>query len=676
MTLATTLWWSAAELAAADLPGLPSTERGVQLRAKSAAWAAVLASDGAPLARKRAGRGGGVEYHISLLPVEARVEMARRAVREAERIALAAPVTAAPIAANDEACLDATVAAIEGERPVDARWARWEQAGAKGRARAQEALAIIGQVEALMATGLGKTVALHMVAASSGKQASTIKRWFAAIAGVPASDRLACLVPGFKGGAQTVDIDDALWQALRSDYLRLSEPGWEGCVRRVVALAEKQGKALPSARTLWRRLEATVPVQARVLLREGEDALRKLIPPQKRSVADLKAMELVNIDGHTCDVRVRFEDGTIGRPVLIAIQDVMSRKFLAWRYAKSEDAITARLCFADLFRKWGVPHGLLADNGRAFACKWLTGGVPTRFRFTVKPDEPIGLMAHLGIEVHWALPYRGSSKPIERGFRDFCDAIAKHPAFEGAYTGNNALNKPDNYGERVVEWADFVRVWDGGIAEHNARRKRGTEMARGVDSFDAVFDRSRALHGIREATDSHLRLALLAGEQVRAHRTNGSVTVLRNRYWHPDLAAFAGKLVTVRFDPEDALQPVHVYDRDRLIAVADMEGQAQFLDASGAKRRMQLERDLRRTTKAAARAQELLEADQLAAIYDSLLPDYEDETPPKPTVVRPVRVRGNTALKPIPQADPAPAVPDFMDTLMAGAARRLRAVNE
>ena len=304
--------------------------------------------------------------------------------------------------------------------------------------------------------------------------------------------------------------------------------------------------------------------------RDGIDALRRHLPPQERSVAGLRALELVNIDGHTCDVRVRFPDGSIGRPVLIAIQDVMSRKFLAWRYALSEDAVTARMCFADLFQRWGIPTGLLADNGRAFACKWLTGGIATRFRFKVKQDEPIGLMKTLGIAVHWALPYRGSSKPIERGFRDFCDGIARHPAFAGAYTGNNALNKPDNYGERAVEWADFVRIWDAGMAAHNAQAKRGTEMARGVDSFDAVFDRSYAAGPVRIATESHVRLALMAGEQVRADRHNGSVRVLGNRYWCPNLSDVAGDLVTTRFDPEDATQPVHIY-AGRQVPVGDME---------------------------------------------------------------------------------------------------------
>ncbi|WP_245528436.1 transposase domain-containing protein [Gluconobacter morbifer] len=45
-----------------------------------------------------------------------------------------------------------------------------------------------------------------------------------------------------------------------------------------------------------------------------------------------------------------------------------------------------------------------------------TGGIPNRFRFKVKEDEPVGIMTQLGVEVHWTTPYSGQSKPIERAW--------------------------------------------------------------------------------------------------------------------------------------------------------------------------------------------------------------------------------------------------------------------
>jgi putative transposase len=66
-------WMTAAEIAAAALPELPSTKRGVSMRAAVEGW------DSNPAyARKREGKGGGFEYHFRLLPTLAQVEYMQR----------------------------------------------------------------------------------------------------------------------------------------------------------------------------------------------------------------------------------------------------------------------------------------------------------------------------------------------------------------------------------------------------------------------------------------------------------------------------------------------------------------------------------------------------------------------------------------------------------------------
>ncbi|AWB06780.1 hypothetical protein A6A40_17145 (plasmid) [Azospirillum humicireducens] len=66
-------WLSAAEIAALALPKLPTSKRGINLRATDECWHH----------RERSGRGGGREYHISSLPEDARIELARRAAADA-----------------------------------------------------------------------------------------------------------------------------------------------------------------------------------------------------------------------------------------------------------------------------------------------------------------------------------------------------------------------------------------------------------------------------------------------------------------------------------------------------------------------------------------------------------------------------------------------------------------
>ncbi|MEO1986633.1 MAG: transposase [Martelella sp.] len=65
-------WLTAREIAEERLPNIPQTERGIQLLADAESW------NGHPYARKRSGRGGGMEYRYLLLPVAAQVAYVQR----------------------------------------------------------------------------------------------------------------------------------------------------------------------------------------------------------------------------------------------------------------------------------------------------------------------------------------------------------------------------------------------------------------------------------------------------------------------------------------------------------------------------------------------------------------------------------------------------------------------
>ena len=69
-------WFSPGELAAFDLPGLPSTARAFQLLAIREGWLHANAEN--ILWRKRTGRGGGREFHVRALPLLAQVKILLR----------------------------------------------------------------------------------------------------------------------------------------------------------------------------------------------------------------------------------------------------------------------------------------------------------------------------------------------------------------------------------------------------------------------------------------------------------------------------------------------------------------------------------------------------------------------------------------------------------------------
>lgn len=73
-------WFTAAELAELALSGLPSTKRKINERATAEAWALRTGAGGAALARPRQARGGGLEYHVDVLPAAARAAIGVAAV--------------------------------------------------------------------------------------------------------------------------------------------------------------------------------------------------------------------------------------------------------------------------------------------------------------------------------------------------------------------------------------------------------------------------------------------------------------------------------------------------------------------------------------------------------------------------------------------------------------------
>jgi hypothetical protein len=361
-------------------------------------------------------------------------------------------------------------------------------------------------------------------------------------------------------------------------------------------------------------MKANVSEPTAIWWRKGEEALRRLYPAQERSKAFMAPLECVQGDYHKFDVFVRWPGVTAPvRPQMMVWSDVYSGKLLAWRLSDTANSHTVQMVTGDLIRTYGIPQSVLIDNGREFAAKAMTGGTPTRFRFKVTDEDIPGLLPLLGVQVHWATPYSGQSKPIERAFRDLCDRVAKHPAFDGAYTGNSPEAKPENYGSRAVDLEDFRAVLEEELAHHNARPGRRSEVAMGR-SFNEVFSEGYAKATIRRATQEQLRLWLLRAEGLRAKRDNGELKLFETRYWSEWMYRIAGEKVVARFDADNLAGGIEVYDlKGRYLGHAECLEAAKFIDVDAARDHARKRGAWARAQKEEARAARAYSASDLAA---------------------------------------------------------------
>ncbi|WP_121097706.1 transposase domain-containing protein, partial [Roseinatronobacter ekhonensis] len=502
----------------------------------------------------------------------------------------------------------------------DTAWAWFEGLPEAAQDKARVRLRIIQSVDALE-DQLGRHMAVQSVARSEGVGARSVWNWLSMIEGVRRDDRLPYLAPRHRATkrANTRDeVDPEFMDWLKSDYLRLARPSFATCYRRAVRVAQGKGWKIAPEHTARRRYKETVTRPTEVLARYGLERLKQMFPAQVRDKTALRAMEVVNADYHKFDVFVRWpgEDKPV-RPQMVAFQDIHSGLILSWRLDLTANSSGVMLAAGDMIEDWGIPDHVVLDNGREFAAKLVTGGAQTRFCFKVREDDIPGLFVSLGCEIHWATPYSGQSKPIERAFRDMCDAIARDPRLEGAWTGNTIDAKPENYGNRAVPLDEFLRIVEEGIQEHNLREGRRSEVAWGR-SFRAVFDESYASAPIRKATEAQRRLWLMGAEGLRGNAKTGELKFQRNQYWAPWMHEIAGTRVVARFDPADLWDGLHVYSaQNEYLGHAPCREKGGFLSIDDARRTSRERAAFVKAERAAMEAHRKLRARDLGADLDA-----------------------------------------------------------
>lgn len=540
------------------------TKRAAEMRAAKEQW---------PFGEQRVRGGRRRQYAASALPGDVQAALL---LRHAPRVA------------------EPAKSYIWADEHLASAWQRYEHAADRLKAQAVQRLIALNAVESLHANGMTLALARAQVATQlqhddvPNSSAKSLRNWASLVSGAPREAWLALLLPRFIGNTSMAECAPQLWDWYKGHYLSRARPSHASTYARAVEMAAAQGWAIPSADTLERRMEREVHRTTQVLLRDGQEAAARLLPPQQRDVSVFGAGEAVNGDGLKFDrLWVRFEDGEVINTATAWVwQDLRTRRILAHRVAKTENTDLFRLATYDLT---GVcaPRDVWVDNTRVAANKLMTAGAAGRHRFKADPEDGLGLLLMLGMTPHFTNPDKETgnpgAKPIERAFGigGLHSEVATHPRLIGrGYSKATAID--------VSELREVLLLE---ISRHNARLQRRTQDCRGVLSFDQAWEAAQAERPTRVLSDSQRRLLLMSREVVRAEARSGFLALEagrgphgRHRYWCEHLPQHAGQKLAVHFDPDNLASDVHVYSLDgRYLFTAQHQATVAFNDTSAAR---------------------------------------------------------------------------------------------
>jgi hypothetical protein len=509
-------------------------------------------------------------------------------------------------------------------RDWEAELARFDRQPASMRAKAAKKNAACQAAALLFDAGKAKnmTQAAELIARADGIAVSTLERWLSKVWHQPRQYWQVILLESRPGRTVQAECDATAWDWYKGYFLTRDRPTHALTYRRLQRIAEKQVPAwvIPCARTLERRLDAEVSWFTQVLLRDGAEAMARLLPPMERDKTCFNAGEAVNGDGLKFDrLNVLFPDGEVLTTATAWFwQDINSGRILAWRAGKTENTDLFRLSVYDLTALC-APKYMWVDNTRVAANKLMTAGAEQRHRFKDDPEDGVGLLVQLGIRPFFTNPDQEMSnpgaKPIERAFGigGLHEAVATHPRFT-----NRGRSRAT-----AIPFAEFCEVLAEEVAHHNAQEKRRTRVCRGVLSFDQAWAEGVAVATPRRLSEGQRRLLLMAREVVTASRCRVRINAGRgplghNAYFSEHLAEFDGQKVCVHYDPTNLSAGSHIYSLDgRYLCGADHMPSVAFNDTETGREHAKFKARRLKARKAVADAETRMDAIERAALYNT-----------------------------------------------------------
>lgn len=551
-------WYSARELA--GLPGLPGTERAVQLRAQREHW------EGQPRLGSKA-----VEYAFAVLPELTQAALIAASVSEDQS---EPRIDKQPIAAERDV-ISASRLSDQQRSVMTARLAfvceieRMSQVISQNRA--------VGTMVALAKNGdLSPYLAGCAIRANDRKTEDraiserTLKRWLA--------DYRAHGETGLAPARRHQNMDVPGWAGeFLKHYQRPQKPSVEAAYEQFKQVHEgTQTSVCPSIHVVRRWLKKLSPA-ARERGRMGPQELKALKPYVSRSTDTLWPNDIWVADGHTFDAEVINPiTGQIFRPEITLVIDWATRRIVGFSVNLAESALATLDALRDSITRCGMYKMLYVDNGSGF-------------------DNAVVYEVNdrLGGTITHSLPYNSQARGvIERPHRTILVRLAKtFDSYIGADMDKSAATRMHKLSRKqlalglaptvVPEFTAFLADLQQALDQYNHRPHRGLAKFRDTQTLrlrhqspmeawkTAEAEDWQALHAHSSVVESLTRPQVLR----KTHR--GKVQWNSASYFLGDLEHLHGEEVRVAYDFRDSSRVwIHTLDGG-LIGEALLDGNAQ-----------------------------------------------------------------------------------------------------
>src|SRR5574344_1644097 len=359
-------------------------------------------------------------------------------------------------------------------------------------------------------------------------------------------------------------INGEYYEYFKSLYLREGAPSAQASWLAVLGYAKNKEeinlRLFPSCKTFIRKLKVEVPEQAIYLARYGEPAWNKKYACYiSRNYSSISVGSFWVSDHAHIYVAVNF-NGNVCFPWVTVFRDVKTSKWLGWfLHAESPNSDHIFQTFYYAVLEYGLPEDVYIDNGKDYRCKDFAGGRGALVKHT--SDKENSLLKNLGITVHFAQPYNGQTKPVERDFLKVKTYLSKNMI---GYRGGKITERPEKLKNeiktgKIMQFDDFKKMFDDFIVNILNKMPSNGKVLKGKCPDELWAEEFKVKKVLRK--DALKLFCMRTSKNVSIGRNGVYDSQLQITYWDEWMITEKGRKVFIRRDI-NAYQEAWVFDAE------------------------------------------------------------------------------------------------------------------